>query len=527
MLGFAIPKHDTPHADPYAARAWTTLMRARGGKEWVERNAVRVLGGTSVSTEAGVGEYAVDGTVDPSVLGGSGLSLTKVDDYSSSPALSPAGRRLELSRTMDDSEGYRMDDKDEEDVMDLLFAASTSDEDFMPRPDWASVKARAARLLGRGDAKPFPDEVEPEHRIKHDNDDHDGHESDEDSPHENTMSAPAPVHLDSHPKKRRGTTLSSGSPSYCRHCRCNARRLKMRCTLVNAPAGEGFRKLFCDGCIEKRYPDVTFNLPAETFASPGAVWPGTEWRLTQLDRAARWRLESPRCQFLLPLVPHDLDKEQEQNPAKAAPAPVKKRLPATTAPTTTTNTQVLDSSWSATAVFTRQCVLTRQHGVRRPRPAPQFPYHLQYRLLLPTRLPNPRRNSKSNGTIRRETSQGARTSRGPSGSRLTGEEKTTNGKGNPTRERGSQGQADSILYFIGSLEPLLAAWRRNRRRRRRTVSLDANVDNPGQRWRRGRTRLAISTQMRRDLVGRVLGASYHRHGAGDGDGRDEDHAGGD
>jgi hypothetical protein len=32
--------------------------------------------------------------------------------------------------------------------------------------------------------------------------------------------------------------------------------------------------------------------------------------------------------------------------------------------------------------------------------------------------------------------------------------------------------------------------------------------------------------MRRDLVGRVLGANYHRHGAGDGDGGDEHHAGG-
>jgi hypothetical protein len=52
---------------------------------------------------------------------------------------------VELSRTMD--EGYRMDDKGEEDVMGLLFAASTSDEDFVPRPDWASLKARAARLL--------------------------------------------------------------------------------------------------------------------------------------------------------------------------------------------------------------------------------------------------------------------------------------------------------------------------------------------------------------------------------------------
>jgi hypothetical protein len=92
------------------------------------------------------------------------------------------------------------------------------------------------------------------------------------------MSAPTPVHLDSRPKKRRRKTLSSGLLSYCRHYRCNVRRPKMRWRLVNAPAGERCRKLFCDGRIEKRcavrlflsprYPDITFDLSAETFTCP-------------------------------------------------------------------------------------------------------------------------------------------------------------------------------------------------------------------------------------------------------------------
>jgi hypothetical protein len=43
-------------------------------------------------TEAGVSEYAGDGTIDLSVLGGGGTSPTKVDNYSSSPT----GRHVEL-----------------------------------------------------------------------------------------------------------------------------------------------------------------------------------------------------------------------------------------------------------------------------------------------------------------------------------------------------------------------------------------------------------------------------------------------
>lgn len=39
-------------------------------------------------------------------------------------------RRMELSRVMD--EDYKIDDEEEEDVVGLLFAVRTSDEDFVP-----------------------------------------------------------------------------------------------------------------------------------------------------------------------------------------------------------------------------------------------------------------------------------------------------------------------------------------------------------------------------------------------------------
>ena len=89
------------------------------------RSAVLVV---RASARIRVGEYAGDGTIDPSVLGGGGgdISPRKMDGYSSSPA----GRCADLSRAME--EDYRMDDEEEEDVMGLLFATNGSDDDFVP-----------------------------------------------------------------------------------------------------------------------------------------------------------------------------------------------------------------------------------------------------------------------------------------------------------------------------------------------------------------------------------------------------------
>ena len=248
MLGFVVPEHEVADADPDAG---TSLDHVRaspdrgldfdltsltslnasvsGGEGWVDWQAQHGHGGTSVSPDTGVGEYAGDGTIDPSVLGGGGISPSKVDDYSSSPA----GRRVDLSRAME--EDYRMDDEEEEDVMGLLFAANTSDEDFVP-PSVSGKgkgKSRAVAMDGVVDSpesvgassstrvqrkrrrKPFPDETELEHRIKHDDDDHESeHESDEGVPRTRTISAPAPVRLDAHPKKRRRTTTTTGTSRY-------------------------------------------------------------------------------------------------------------------------------------------------------------------------------------------------------------------------------------------------------------------------------------------------------------------------
>ncbi|KAI0249443.1 hypothetical protein BJV78DRAFT_695653 [Lactifluus subvellereus] len=42
----------------------------------------------------------------------------------------------------------------------------------------------------------------------------------------------------------------------------------MRCTQIRASTGEPCRKLYCDLCIEKRYPDLTFDASATVFACP-------------------------------------------------------------------------------------------------------------------------------------------------------------------------------------------------------------------------------------------------------------------
>ncbi|KAN0136395.1 hypothetical protein V8E53_005763 [Lactarius tabidus] len=81
MLGFAIPEHNDAAADPAGGTSLpaspergsdfdlTSLSAIwSGGERWVDWNATRVLGGASASTDAGVDEYAGDGTIDPTRL---------------------------------------------------------------------------------------------------------------------------------------------------------------------------------------------------------------------------------------------------------------------------------------------------------------------------------------------------------------------------------------------------------------------------------------------------------------------------
>jgi hypothetical protein len=217
---------DHAHSNPDRGLNFDLSLSAisSGGEGWVDWNAAHGLGGQRVSTEAGVGKYAGDGSIDPSVLGGGGLSPSNVDDYSSSHA----GRLLELSRVAD--EGYTMNNEKEQDVMGLLFAANTIDEDFVPRSGLSKGKDKSRAVPMDGVVDPpesagapsstrvqrkrhlelFPDETEAEHRTKPDDNDNDGEHESEDGSRAQAISTPAPGLLNARPRNADGRCRHRG-----------------------------------------------------------------------------------------------------------------------------------------------------------------------------------------------------------------------------------------------------------------------------------------------------------------------------
>ena len=118
MLGFIVPERGVADAD-----ASTSLDHARvspdrgldfdltsltslgpsvsGGEGWADWPTRHGLGGASLSPDTGVSEYAGDGTIDPSVLGGGGgcqpqqgIRIRKLARWSSCGSLSRDGRRM-------------------------------------------------------------------------------------------------------------------------------------------------------------------------------------------------------------------------------------------------------------------------------------------------------------------------------------------------------------------------------------------------------------------------------------------------
>ncbi|KAI6112238.1 hypothetical protein EDD16DRAFT_1484920 [Pisolithus croceorrhizus] len=65
---------------------------------------------------------------------------------------------------------------------------------------------------------------------------------------------------------------ANGSPNtvektFCHHCRNTTNRLKMRCS-NDVGGGQTCGKRFCQRCIEKRYPDITFDRFSCSFLCP-------------------------------------------------------------------------------------------------------------------------------------------------------------------------------------------------------------------------------------------------------------------
>ncbi|KAI9437185.1 hypothetical protein H4582DRAFT_2077583 [Lactarius indigo] len=104
----------------------------RGSIDW---RAGNVFGCAGDSTDTGIGEYAGNGTIDPSVLGGgANNSPGKLVDGVSSPIRGFSGAQPE--RATDE------DDEEEDDVTGMLFE-NTGDDDFVPLSGLGKGKGRA------------------------------------------------------------------------------------------------------------------------------------------------------------------------------------------------------------------------------------------------------------------------------------------------------------------------------------------------------------------------------------------------
>jgi hypothetical protein len=274
--------------------------------------------------------------------------------------------------------------------------------------------------------------------------------------------------------------------------------------------------------MEHRYPDITFDLFADTFVCPYccrycncSLCAPKRGKQYVPERNGGWRswvtsqggdiYRPAAVPAPPPRAPATESKTKTQTRVKTAPAPVKKRPPlAITIPNSTTNTQVFDSSWSATAVFTvsgeplgnaflqgntAHIVPVKQPTAPPPPPAPP-----------PATSSTPEIAQKQEQLqkqrhvfIRKPLKAWGRLVVLPDPKPDQLERKmTTKGKGKAIARRGHRGK--KTRFFIGSLEPLLAPWEQNRRRRRQSTSIDANADHPGDNGAKTRipTRLVIS-----------------------------------
>ncbi|KAH9014035.1 hypothetical protein EDB84DRAFT_859804 [Lactarius hengduanensis] len=211
MLGFVIPEHDGvdhgPGAGVDAGRARTSPTQGpsvdlaspnRGGEGSINWRAGNVFGGAGAGTDTGAGEYAGNGMINPSVLGGGGnLSPERLGDDPSSPVRGFGGGVQPSGATDEDNE-------EEEDVMDMLFE-NTSDDDFMPPSGLGKGKGKgqavvvdgivelsegvAAAAGSRMRRKSWRKELADEAEVGENNDSDDESE-DDDGPRAHAVSAP-------------------------------------------------------------------------------------------------------------------------------------------------------------------------------------------------------------------------------------------------------------------------------------------------------------------------------------------------
>ncbi|KAI9436837.1 hypothetical protein H4582DRAFT_362379 [Lactarius indigo] len=526
MLGFVIPERDgvdhSPTASVDVGRTLTNPSQVlsfdltspnHDAEGWIDWRDGSVFGGAAASTDTGVGEYAGDGTIDPSVLGGGGnLSPGRLGGDVSSPVRGFGG--VKPSRMTDE------DDGEEEAVMGMLFE-NTSDDDFVAASGLGKGKDRAvvadgvvespesvaaatgSRMRRKSWRKELADEVEVRH-----NDDSDNESSNDDGPRAHAISAPALTNA--HRKKRTLASSSScvlpGGLTFCHHCRRKTPRPKMRCTLIKTSRDEQCRNLFCDLCIEKRYafhpslhiqyifltllehryPQLTFDRTAGDFECPVcrnycncSHCSRKRGEAYVPERDGGWRSWLARQGGSHRAAPTPASKSSKSKAPVSVPPPPAIQRPAK-ATTTTTDAQVFDASWSATTVFTvsgEPLGSAFLHGnkarivpVSQPTasPAPTAATPAAPATISTSPIPEPsqklqRRRYMFIGKPRK--TWGRLVSLPDLDHDQPEQQKTTKGKGKSTVIPGRGCRSKRIRLFIGSLEPLLAARRRRRRRR--------------------------------------------------------------
>ncbi|KAH9011690.1 hypothetical protein EDB85DRAFT_1101445 [Lactarius pseudohatsudake] len=292
--------------------------------------------------------------------------------------------------------------------MGMLFE-NTSDDDFMPPSGLGKGKGRAVVVDGivelsesvaaaagsRMRRKSWRKELADEAEVGENNDSDDESE-DDDGPRAHAVSAP--VFTNARRKKRTPASSSSGvlpgGLTFCHHCRSTTRRPKMRCTLIKASTEKRCRNLFCDRCIEKRYPQLTFDRAVEDFECPAccnycncSLCSRKRGEAYIPERNGGWRSWIARQGGSHRAAPTPAKRSKSNNLGTTLAATKTTKKPAImTTTTTTTDAEVFDGRelerdgsvhgiWRAP----RQCVLARQQSGHRARlPTHGLPYHCYY-----------------------------------------------------------------------------------------------------------------------------------------------------
>lgn len=250
------------------------------GAGWmIDWRAAAAAGGSSTSTGvlpfgAEGGEYAGDGTIDPSVLGGAGCGA-------SSPGTGSPGKALRSDATaLSDEYSYNYryplrsspmfvrakDGRDKDAGMRFSEDSTDGSSDFVVQePGRGKGKGKekvvevavggggsGRRVGGDGDKKRIRRKTWRKALADDYNQDHDDENTTEDTDAADDDHRDVGVSAIRHRRTITTTSSTRVEITFCHHCRRKTRRPKMRCTRINKSTGRLCGKLFCDLCIEKR-----------------------------------------------------------------------------------------------------------------------------------------------------------------------------------------------------------------------------------------------------------------------------------